>query len=69
VDAYINQATWLARSDFQDRFTHRGTSPGDAELASIDWPAAVAALNEGSLPCSSGEERILRLAPSLGDCS
>jgi len=66
-DLLINQATWLARRDFQDRFTHRGTSPGDAELASIDWPAAVAALNEGSLPCSGGEERILRLAASLGD--
>jgi ADP-ribose pyrophosphatase YjhB (NUDIX family) len=66
-DLLINQATWLARSDFRDHFTHPGTSPGDAELASIDWPAAITALNEGSLPCSGGEERILRLAASLGD--
>ncbi len=66
-DLLISQATWLARSDFGDRFTHPGTSPGGAELASIDWSAAIDALNEGSLPCSGGEERILRLAASLGE--
>ncbi|MGH3200265.1 MAG: NUDIX hydrolase [Streptosporangiaceae bacterium] len=66
-DLLINQAAWLARRDFRDRFMHLGTSPGGAELASIDWHAAITALNEGSLPCSGGEERILRLAASLGD--
>jgi len=46
---------------------HPGTSLGGTELACIDWSAAVDALNEGNLPCSAGEERILRLAASLGD--
>ena len=66
-DLLINQAAWLAREDFRDRFTHLGTGPGGAELASIDWPAAITALDAGNLPCSGGEERILRLAASLGD--
>jgi hypothetical protein len=33
----------------------------------IDWPAAVAALDTGGLPCSSGERQILRLAASLAE--
>jgi hypothetical protein len=33
-------------------------------LASIDWEAAIAALEAGKLPCS-GEHRILRLAASI----
>jgi hypothetical protein len=36
-------------------------------MAAIDWPAAIAALDAGELPCSSGEQRILRLAASLAD--
>jgi len=66
-DLLISQATWLARSDFRDQFVHPGTSLGGTELACIDWSAAVDALNEGNLPCSAGEERILRLAASLGE--
>jgi hypothetical protein len=34
-------------------------------MAAIDWPAAVTALNTGHLPCSGGEQRILRIAASL----
>lgn len=34
-------------------------------MAAVDWPAAVAALDSGQLPCSSGERRMLRLAASL----
>jgi hypothetical protein len=34
-------------------------------LATINWAAAITALNDGELPCSSGEQRILRLAASL----
>ena len=46
-------ASFLHRADFTSRFI--GT-PGDgAGLAVIDWPAAIAALNE-SLPCSGGEQ-------------
>jgi hypothetical protein len=34
-------------------------------LASIDWEAAIAALDAGELPCSNGERRVLRLAASI----
>jgi hypothetical protein len=34
-------------------------------LASIDWEAAVTALDAGELPCSNGERRVLRLAASI----
>ena len=34
-------------------------------MAGIDWPAAITALDTGSLPCSGGEQRMLRLAASL----
>ena len=36
-------------------------------MAAIDWAAAIAALDAGELPCSGGEQRILRLAASLAD--
>ena len=36
-------------------------------MASIDWPAAITALDTGNLPCSGGEQRMLRLAASLAD--
>jgi hypothetical protein len=34
-------------------------------LADINWPAAITALDTGALPCSGGDQRILRLAASL----
>ena len=34
-------------------------------MAGIDWPAAIAALDNGGLPSSGGERRVLRLATSL----
>ena len=34
-------------------------------MAPIDWPEAIAALDRGRLPCSGGEDRMLRLAASL----
>ena len=53
---------FLHRADFTSRFI---SIPGDgAGLAAIDWRAAIAAL-DGSLPCSGGENRMLRLAASL----
>lgn len=33
----------------------------------MDWQAAITALNTGELPCSGGENRMLRLAASLAD--
>jgi hypothetical protein len=62
----IAHESWPAREDF-GRFIHVGTSitvPG-TELASIDWEAAITALDAGEFPSSSGEKRMLRLAASL----
>ena len=48
---------------------HTGVSitDGITKMAQIDWPAAIAALDAGSLPCSGGEQRMLRLAASIAD--
>jgi len=64
VELLIGHAVFLDRADFTSRFI---TIPGDGDgLAVIDWPAAIAALDD-SLPCSGGENRMLRLAASLTD--
>lgn len=57
----IAQASWLAREDFT-RFIHVGTSiSGPAtELASIDWEAAIRALDAGELPGSAGGQPVDR---------
>lgn len=56
----ISHGTWLAREDFT-WFIRTG-----AGTAAIDWEAAIDALDAGGLPCSGGEQRMLRLAASLG---
>jgi hypothetical protein len=57
---------WLHRDDFTC-FIRTGTSltDGVTELACIDWQAAITGRETGLLPCSSGENRILRLAASI----
>ena len=58
--------SWLHRADFTSRFiTVRGIGAGQP-AAVIDWPAAVAALGS-SLPCSGGEQRMLKITASLAD--
>lgn len=62
VELLIGHAVFLDRADFTSRFL---SIPGDGDgLAVIDWRAAIAALDD-SLPCSGGENRMLRLAASL----
>jgi hypothetical protein len=59
---------WLHHADFTSDFLT--ISSGLAEgrsMASIDWPAAIASLDTGKLPCSGGEHRMLRLTASLAD--
>ena len=57
--------SWLDREDFVGRFI-TGCDGGDStQPASVDWEAAVTALDAGELPCTGGEQRILRLAASL----
>ena len=59
----IAHGTWLARSDDDfGQFIHHG-----ADIAAIDWEAAIDALQAGRLPCSAGERRMLHLAASLAD--
>jgi hypothetical protein len=59
---------WLHRDDFTP-LIHVGTSitDGVTELAQIDWQAAITSRGTGQLPCSGGEDRILRLAASIAD--
>jgi hypothetical protein len=46
-----------------------GTSiaAGTTLVAAIDWPTVITALDEGGLPASGGERRVLHLAASLAD--
>jgi hypothetical protein len=57
---------WLRRDDFT-RFITTGTSltDGVTRLAHIDWQAVITSRETGLLPCSNGENRILRLAASI----
>ena len=57
----IAHAAWLDRNDFS-KFIYSDTA---AEMAAIDWDAAVTALAAGELPSSSGEQKMLRIAASL----
>jgi len=63
----IGCGCWLHRDDFTSRFITAGPDGDDAgtTMASIDWEAAIAALDAGELPCSNGERRVLRLAASI----
>lgn len=69
AELLICHASWLYRDDFCDGYVDVGTSitDGITTMAVIDWPAAIAALDGGGLPCSGGEQRVLRLAASLAD--
>jgi len=66
VELLISHATFLRRADFTSRFISTHASGDGTVLAAIDWTAAITALDD-SLPCSGGEQRMLRLAASLGD--
>jgi len=67
VSLLIDCGGWLHRDDFTGRFITTGTSISDGTtlMAAIDWPAAIAALDAGRLPCGSGERHMLRLAASI----
>jgi ADP-ribose pyrophosphatase YjhB (NUDIX family) len=64
VELLISHATFLHRADFTSRFTTTTSSSDGTVLAAVDWTAAITALEAG-LPCSGGEQRMLRLAASL----
>jgi ADP-ribose pyrophosphatase YjhB (NUDIX family) len=64
VELLIGHAVFLHRADFTSGFITTPASSDGTPLAVIDWPAAITALEAG-LPCSGGEQRMLRLAASL----
>lgn len=64
VELLIGHDVFLHRADFTSRFVGTPVSSDGTSLAVIDWPAAITALDD-SLPCSGGEQRMLRLAASL----
>jgi hypothetical protein len=65
VELLISHDVFLHRDDFTGRFVEPGARIADGTpLAAVDWPAAISALDT-DLPCSDGEQRILRLAASL----
>jgi hypothetical protein len=66
VELLIGHQRWLCRDDFVDRFVWMGPAGvGDRLLAVVDWPATVAALAAGRLPCSGSESCVLRIAASI----
>jgi len=66
VELLIGQESWLCRNDFTGSFIIvTPARAGQATVAVAGWSAAVAALDGGALPCSSGERRILHLAASI----
>lgn len=68
AELLIAHQTWLHRADFTDTFITISHELTDGRpMALIDWPAAITALNAGHLPCSGGEQRMLRLIASMAD--
>jgi ADP-ribose pyrophosphatase YjhB (NUDIX family) len=60
--------SWPGRYDFVDDYVETHPRPQQRHaMASVDWPAAITALDTGALPCSGGEGRMLRIAASLAD--
>src|SRR5262245_53221092 len=66
VDLIATHRVWLTRPDFGPFIQHGGCHATGAPMALIRWRAAVTALGQGRLPCSSSEADILRIAASLG---
>ena len=58
--------SWLHRDDFTSRFITVHPGIGIGQAAVIDWPAVITALGS-SLPCSGGEQRMLKITASLAD--
>jgi hypothetical protein len=68
VELLIGHLVWLLRGDFVGQCIETGEGmAGGTPMAWVDWSSAVAGLEAGRLPCSSGEGRVLRIAASLAD--
>jgi hypothetical protein len=62
----IGHRWWLVRDDFLVYVESCRGFHGEA-MAAIDWRAAWTAMEDGHLPCSSGERQILRVAASIAE--
>ena len=65
VELLIAHEWWLHRDDFIAGFVATDPAGSDLPAAWIYWSGAVAALDAGRLPCSSGEAQVLRVAASI----
>lgn len=66
VELVIGHRSWLVRDDFLV-YIELGRGFHGEPMAAIDWQQAWTALEDGHLPCSSGERQILRIAASLAE--
>ena len=64
VDLVVAHGVFLARPQFVREFVR--VARCHPTCAYIRWGAAIAALNQHRLPCSSSEAAVLRIAASLG---
>jgi hypothetical protein len=68
AELLISQQSWLRRADFTSQFLHLDHGPVDGPaMAHVGWAAAITALEAGKLPCSGGEQRMLRITASLDE--
>jgi hypothetical protein len=66
VELLIGHRSWLSREDFLAIAVESGQEVfSGREMAAVDFEAAAGALEAGVLPCSGGEERVLRIAASI----
>jgi hypothetical protein len=66
VELLIGHRWWLVREDFGVYVESSRGFHGES-MAAIDWTAAWVALEDGHLPCSSGERQVLRVAASIAE--
>ncbi|HWR46768.1 MAG TPA: hypothetical protein VN327_03965 [Pseudonocardiaceae bacterium] len=66
VELLIGHRWWLIRDDFLVHVEFCRGFRGES-MAAIDWRAAWTALEDGHLPCSSGEGQILRVVASIAE--
>ena len=66
VELLIGHRSWLVRDDFVVYVEFCRGFHGES-MAAIDWRAVWAALEDGHLPCSSGERQVLRVAASIAE--
>jgi hypothetical protein len=66
VELLTDHRSWLVRDDFLVHVEFCRGFHGES-MAAIDWRAAWTALEDGHLPCSSGERQILRVAASIAE--